>query len=225
MLTRWARACEPIEGTGTLCISPDRHARRVRTLFCELGPLVVLLPEGTLYVSATPDDVEEIITTSIEGDGIVERLTYKAPETKKRISRELDIPFYANQHRIVFGKSGKIDPNSIDDYIAVGGYASLAKAITTMQPEEIIDGIEKSGLRGRGGGGFPTGRKWRACREAEGYPKYVLCNGDEGDPGAFMDRSIMEGNPHSVLEGMAIGAYAIGSNHGYIYVRHEYPLL
>ena len=192
--------------------------------FCERGPLVVLLPGGTLYVSVTPDDVEEIVTASIEGDSIVERLTYQMPGTKKRVSRELDIPFYANQQRLVLAKSGKIDPTSIDDYIVVGGYASLAEAITAMEPDEIIRWMEKSGLRGRGGGGFPTGHKWRACREAAGYPKYVLCNGDEGDPGAFMDRSIMEGNPHSVLEGMAIGAYAIGSDRGYIYVRHEYPL-
>jgi len=192
--------------------------------FCERGPLVVLLPAGTLYVSVTPDDVEEIVTASIEGDSIVERLTYQMPGMKKRISRESDIPFYANQQRIVLAKSGKIDPTSIDDYIAVGGYASLVKVITTMEPDEIIDRVEKSGLRGRGGAGFPTGRKWRACRQAKGYPKYVLCNGDEGDPGAFMDRSIMEGNPHSVLEGMAIGAYAIGADQGYIYVRYEYPL-
>jgi NADH-quinone oxidoreductase subunit F len=192
--------------------------------FCERGPLVVLLPAGTLYVSVTPDDVEEIVTASIEGDSIVERLTYQMQGMKKRISRESDIPFYANQQRIVLAKSGKIDPTSIDDYIAVGGYASLAKTITMMEPDEIIDRVEKSGLRGRGGAGFPTGRKWRACRQAKGYPKYVLCNGDEGDPGAFMDRSIMEGNPHSVLEGMTIGAYAIGSNQGYIYVRYEYPL-
>lgn len=192
--------------------------------FCAKGPLVVLLPQGTLYVSVTPDDVNEIITTSIENDGIVERLLYRDPESKKKVPIESDVPFYANQQRIVFGKSGKVDPTNIDDYIAVGGYASLAKALTQMEPEEIIDSVEKSGLRGRGGGGFLTARKWRACRQAKGYPKYVLCNGDEGDPGAFMDRSIMEGNPHSVLEGMAIGACAIGADRGYIYVRLEYPL-
>ncbi|MHC4113712.1 MAG: NADH-ubiquinone oxidoreductase-F iron-sulfur binding region domain-containing protein [Planctomycetota bacterium] len=192
--------------------------------FCEKGPLVVLLPQGTLYVSVTPDDVEEIVTTSVKNAEIVERLTYKIPGTKERIPRESDIPFYANQQRIVFGKSGKIDPANIDDYIAAGGYTALAKVLTSMKPEEIIDSIEKAGLRGRGGGGFVTARKWQACRQAEGSPKYVLCNGDEGDPGAFMDRSIMEGNPHAVLEGMTIGAYAIGSNHGYIYVRLEYPL-
>jgi len=192
--------------------------------FCEQGPLVVLLPAGTLYVKVKPDDVEEIVTASIEGDGVVERLTYRDPATKKRVARERDVPFYANQQRIVFGHNGRIDPTNIDDYIAAGGYASLTKALTTMQPDEIIDAVERSGLRGRGGGGFLTGRKWRSCRQAEGYPKYVLCNGDEGDPGAFMDRSIMEGNPHSVLEGMAIGAYAIGSDRGFIYVRLEYPL-
>ena len=192
--------------------------------FCEQGPLVVLQPAGTLYVKVTPDDVKDIVATSIEGDGVVERLTYRDPATKKRITRERDIPFYANQQRIIFAKSGRIDPTNIDDYIAAGGYASLNKVLTSMAPEEIIDCIEQSGLRGRGGGGFATGRKWRSCRKAEGYPKYVLCNGDEGDPGAFMDRSIMEGNPHSILEGMVIGAYAIGSNHGYIYVRLEYPL-
>jgi NADH-quinone oxidoreductase subunit F len=192
--------------------------------FCEQGPLVVLSPQKTLYVRVAPDNAEEIVATSIESDGIVEKLTYKIPGTKERISCESDIPFYANQQRIVFANSGKVDPSNIDDYIAVGGYTSLAKALTQMTPERIIEAIEKSGLRGRGGGGFSTGRKWRACSEAHGDIKYVLCNGDEGDPGAFMDRSIMEGNPHSVLEGMLIGAYAIGAEHGYIYVRLEYPL-
>lgn len=192
--------------------------------FCEKGPLVVILPRRIFYVSVTPDDVNEIISTSIENDGIIERLLYTDPQTKRKVLIESDVPFYANQQRIVFDKSGKIDPTNIDDYIAVGGYASLVKAITQMKPEEIIDTIENSGLRGRGGGGFPTGRKWRFCRQAKGYPKYVLCNGDEGDPGAFMDRSVMEGNPHAILEGMAIGAYAIGSDRGYIYVRFEYPL-
>ncbi len=191
--------------------------------FCEQGPLVVM-PNSVLYVKVKPDDVEEIVTTSIESDGVVEKLTYRDPATKKRVAMEHDVPFYANQQRIVFGNSGKVDPTNIDDYIAVGGYSSLAKALASMQPDEIIDTIENADLRGRGGGGFAAARKWRACRKAQGYPKYVLCNGDEGDPGAFMDRSIMEGNPHSVLEGMAIGAYAIGSEQGYIYVRLEYPL-
>ncbi|HDY64656.1 MAG TPA: 4Fe-4S dicluster domain-containing protein [Phycisphaerae bacterium] len=192
--------------------------------FCEQGPLVVLKPSGVLYVKVTPEDIEEIVTTSIEGDGVIEKLTYRDPVTKKRVNREQDLPFYANQQRIVFAKSGRVDPTNINDYIAADGYASLGKVLQSMSPDEVIDCIKRSGLRGRGGGGFATGRKWRACRKAEGHPKYVLCNGDEGDPGAFMDRSIMEGNPHSVLEGMAIGAYAIGSDRGYIYVRLEYPL-
>ena len=208
--------------------SPGGEELEVRTTgchgFCEQGPLVVLLPAGTLYVKVAPEDVQEIVATSLEADGVVDRLTCRDPATKKRIRREHDLPFYANQGRIVFANSGRLDPTNIDDYIAVGGYASLAKVLTSMQPEQVIDCIDRSGLRGRGGGGFAAGRKWRSCREAEGYPKYVLCNGDEGDPGAFMDRSIMEGNPHSVLEGMAIGAYAIGSDRGYIYVRLEYPL-
>ncbi len=191
--------------------------------FCEQGPLVVM-PNGVLYVKVTPDDADEIITESIKGDSIIERLTYRDPSTKNRIARESDLPFYANQRRMVLAGNGAVDPTSIDDYIAAGGYDSMAKALTTMEPQEIIDAVEQSGLRGRGGGGFATGRKWRYCRQAEGSPKYVLCNGDEGDPGAFMDRSIMEGNPHAVLEGMVIGAYAIGANYGYIYVRYEYPL-
>jgi NADH-quinone oxidoreductase subunit F len=192
--------------------------------FCEQGPLVVLLPGRTLYVRVKPDDVAKIVETSIESDGVVQRLTYRDPVTKKRIAREAELPFYARQQRVVLRDNGRVDPTSIDDYIAVGGYASLVRVLTEMQPAEVIDAVERAGLRGRGGGGFPAARKWRACRKAEGYPKYVLCNGDEGDPGAFMDRSIMEGNPHSVLEGMVIGAYAIGSDEGYIYVRLEYPL-
>ncbi|KKK61844.1 hypothetical protein LCGC14_3010270, partial [marine sediment metagenome] len=192
--------------------------------FCEQGPLVVLKPSGVLYVKVTPEDIEEIVTTSIEGDGVIEKLTYRDPVTKKRVNREQDLPFYANQQRIVFAKSGRVDPTNINDYIAADGYASLGKVLQSMSPDEVIDCLKRSGLRGRGGGGFATGRKWRACRKAEGHPKYVLCNGDEGDPGAFMDRSIIESDPHSVLEGMAIGAYAIGAEQGYVYIREEYPL-
>ncbi|KKK52310.1 hypothetical protein LCGC14_3106200, partial [marine sediment metagenome] len=132
--------------------------------------------------------------------------------------------FYANQQRIVFRNNGKIDPTDIGDYIAADGYAALAKALTSMTPEQVIEQVTSSGLRGRGGGGFPTGQKWQICRSQPGEQKYVICNGDEGDPGAFMDRSIMEGDPHSVLEGMTIGAYAIGASRGYVYVRAEYPL-
>ncbi|MDP6448413.1 MAG: proton-conducting membrane transporter, partial [Pirellulaceae bacterium] len=133
-------------------------------------------------------------------------------------------PFYRDQMKIALRNCGFIDPHDIEQYLATGGYSALARALTSMSSDEVIDTVEAAGLRGRGGGGFAAARKWRSCRKADGAPKYVLCNGDEGDPGAFMDRSIMEGNPHAVLEGMAIGAYAIGSDRGYIYVRHEYPM-
>ena len=191
--------------------------------FCERGPLVVVAPQGTLYQQVKPKDAEEIVSAALEGR-LVERLLYKDPVTKEKVTREEDVPFYKKQQRVVFRHNGRIDPTSIEDYIAEGGYEALAQALTGMSPEQIIDEVEKSGLRGRGGGGFATARKWRSCRKAQGHPKYVLCNGDEGDPGAFMDRSIMEGNPHAILEGMAIGAYAIGSDRGYIYVRQEYPM-
>ena len=192
--------------------------------FCERGPLVVIHPAGTFYQRVGLDDVEEIVAKTIKQGELIERLLYVDPQTKEKAQTEEQVGFYKHQHRIVFGNNGAIDPKSIRDYLAVGGYAGLAKALSELKPEEVIEQITESGLRGRGGGGFLTGRKWRSCRDATGEPKYVLCNGDKGDPGAFMDRSIMEGNPHSVLEGMAIGAYAIGSNHGYIYVRAEYPL-
>jgi NADH-quinone oxidoreductase subunit F len=190
--------------------------------FCERGPLVVIRPAEVLYVQVKPRDVAEIVEKSIVGDETVERLVY-SDAGGNRIAREKDVPFYKKQERIVFGMNGYIDPFEIDDYIARGGYTALAKALFSMKPEEVIEVVKSSGLRGRGGGGFPTGRKWETCRKAAGARKFTICNADEGDPGAFMDRSILEGNPHSVLEGMIIGAYAIGSNDGYIYVRHEYP--
>jgi NADH-quinone oxidoreductase subunit F len=155
---------------------------------------------------------------------VVERLLYEDPKTEKKAEKADEIPFYNVQQRIVLAGNGMIDPTEITDYIAQGGYSALAKVLSSMTPEEVLSQVETAGLRGRGGGGFATARKWRSCREAKGLPKYVVCNGDEGDPGAFMDRSIMEGNPHSVIEGMLIGAYAIGSQQGYIYVRNEYPL-
>ncbi|MDD4860187.1 MAG: NADH-ubiquinone oxidoreductase-F iron-sulfur binding region domain-containing protein, partial [Dehalococcoidales bacterium] len=156
---------------------------------------------------------------------LVERLLYTGPETKKKVTYEHEVPFYKHQMRLVFGNNGAIDPTSIEDYMAVGGYSALAKILSgKIAPEQIISDVKKSGLRGRGGAGFPTGQKWETTRKAHGDTKYVICNSDEGDPGAYMDRSIMEGNPHSVLEGMLIGAYAIGSNQGFIYIRNEYPL-
>jgi len=191
---------------------------------CERGPVVVVFPQKIFYQRVKPEDAAEMVSETIGKGKPLERLLYDDPDTGERITYVDDIPFYKHQKKHVLRIHGQVDPTNIEDYIEEGGYAMMAKALTTMQPEEIIDIIEKSGLRGRGGGGFTTGRKWRYCRQAHGYPKYVICNADEGDPGAFMDRSILEGNPHSVIEGMVIGAYAIGSNHGFIYVRLEYPL-
>ncbi|HJO93497.1 MAG TPA: NADH-ubiquinone oxidoreductase-F iron-sulfur binding region domain-containing protein [Victivallales bacterium] len=192
--------------------------------FCEKGPLVVIRPEDIFYQQVTPEDVPEIIEKTIIKGEIIDSLLFEIPETKKKIIKEHDVPFYKGQERIVFGYNGYIDPENIDDYIGMGGYTALGKALTKMQPDNVISEIEKSGLRGRGGGGFLTGKKWRSCSNAKHEHKYVICNADEGDPGAFMDRSIVEGNPHSVLEGMIIGAYAIGASEGYVYIRTEYPL-
>jgi NADH:ubiquinone oxidoreductase subunit F (NADH-binding)/(2Fe-2S) ferredoxin len=198
---------------------------------CELGPIVVIDPGEILYHSVEEPDVAEIFRETVLGGRVVERLLYQDPKTEKKVKTPAEIPFYNVQKRIVLKHNGHIDPTSIDDYISVGGYAALAKALGSMDPEAIIDQVEEAGLRGRGGGGFPTARKWRSCRQAESPgvrpsdgTRYLICNGDEGDPGAFMDRSVMEGNPHGVLEGMVIGAYAVGASQGYIYVRNEYPL-
>ncbi|KPK23145.1 MAG: NADH dehydrogenase [Nitrospira bacterium SG8_3] len=192
--------------------------------FCEIGPVLVIEPDNILYQKVKPDDVPEILSETILQGNLIERLLYRDPENGEKISQEADIPFYQNQRKMVSHRAGRIDPEDIDDYIAEGGYTALSKALTTMSPVEIIHTVEASGLRGRGGGGFPAGRKWRSCREAEGIVKYVIANGDEGDPGAFMDRSLMEGDPHSIIEGMIIGGYAIGANEGFIYVRDEYPI-
>lgn len=192
--------------------------------FCEKGPIMVIHPEGTFYSQVKVADVPEIVAETLVNKQLVERLIYKDPVSKQKISREAEVPFYSHQLRLIFGNNGLIDPTNIDDYIAMEGYSASAETLFSMSPEEVIDTIKKSGLRGRGGGGFPTGIKWDSCRKAHGEPKYVMCNADEGDPGAYMDRSLLEGNPHSVLEGMVIGAYAIGSNEGFIYVRNEYPL-
>jgi len=191
---------------------------------CQQGPLVVIEPKGIFYTKVKPKHVEEIIETSIRKDEVVTDLLYTDPKTGQTIERYADIDFYSRQHRIALRNLGKISQYDIRDYIAQGGYQALAKALTTMTPDEVVDEVTKSGLRGRGGAGFSTGRKWATCRKAKEQPHYVICNGDEGDPGAFMDRAIMEGDPHSVLEGMIICAYAIGSKEGYIYVREEYPL-
>jgi NADH-quinone oxidoreductase subunit F len=192
--------------------------------FCERGPIVVVEPGQIFYQQVEEPDVAEIFRETVVGGRVVERLLYEDPNTGTKAEKADEIDFYKVQERIVLGNNGLIDPTKITDYIAEGGYKALAKVLSSMTPDEVISEVKVAGLRGRGGGGFPTARKWRSCREAKGSTKYVICNGDEGDPGAFMDRSIMEGNPHSVIEGMLIGAYAIGSEQGYIYVRNEYPL-
>jgi len=189
--------------------------------FCERGPLVVIYPEEICYVQVQPEDIPEIVSETIVNGKIVDRLLYKLDG--EEFVHDYDIPFYKNQKRIIFEKNRKIDSKSIEDYIALGGYSALAKALQ-MTPEEVLEEVKKSNLRGRGGGGFPTGMKWESTRNAHGHPKYVIVNCDEGDPGTYANRSLMEGNPHSVLEGLIIGAYAIGSNQGYVYVREEYPL-
>ncbi len=192
--------------------------------FCEYGPIVVVQPHNFFYTNVKKEDAPEIVAQSALEGKVIERLLYRNPVTRKRATRAEDIPFYQKQRRIVLSHNGVLDATDIRDYIAAGGYRALGKALRQMTPEAIIAEIENSGLRGRGGAGFPTGKKWAACRQARGDRRYVICNGDEGDPGAFMDRSILEGDPHSVLEGMIIGAFAIGASEGYIYVRNEYPL-
>lgn len=192
--------------------------------FCEHGPLVIVYPEGTFYCQVKAEDVEEIVESHLFKGRIVERLLYHEPLTHESIPNYSKINFYKKQHRLVLENCGAINPEQIEEYIAVGGYEALAKAVTTMSPEDVIEEIKKSGLRGRGGGGFPTGMKWQFAKASVSDKKYVICNADEGDPGAFMDRSVLEGDPHKILEGMAVCGYAIGADEGYIYVRAEYPL-
>ena len=194
--------------------------------FCEYGPLITVYPERISYQKIKLSDVHEIVTQTLVEGKIIDRLIYTDPQTGAHVHHEPDLPFYQKQKRLVLDLNGRIDPTKIEDYIALGGYSSLVKAITTMQPEQIIVEIKASGLRGRGGAGFSTGLKWELCRNnvlqvGEGY---IICNADEGDPGAFMDRSVVEGNPHSVIEGMIIGAYAMGVHQGFVYIRAEYPL-
>ncbi len=192
--------------------------------FCEQGPIMMIDPGNIFYCHLNPEDTEEIIARTVRNSDVIERLLYTDPVSGEKIRTEAEIPFYRAQDRQVLGRNRYLDPCSIDDYIALGGYQALAKTITGMAPKAVIEEIKASGLRGRGGGGFPTGRKWAECYEAASDEKYVICNADEGDPGAYMDRSVLEGNPHQVLEGMMIGAWAVGAQHGYVYVRNEYPL-
>jgi NADH:ubiquinone oxidoreductase subunit F (NADH-binding)/(2Fe-2S) ferredoxin/Pyruvate/2-oxoacid:ferredoxin oxidoreductase delta subunit len=192
--------------------------------FCEQGPIMVIDPSNIFYCHVAPEDVGEIIARSVQGDEVIDRLLYTDPTTGKKVRTEAEIPFYRAQDRVLLSQNRQLDPCAIEDYFAIGGYSALAKVLAEYTPETVIAEISASGLRGRGGGGFPAGRKWTACRAAAGDEKYVICNADEGDPGAFMDCGVLEGNPHAVLEGMSIGAWAIGAEQGYVYVRKEYPL-
>lgn len=192
--------------------------------FCSMGPVLLIEPEGTFYIGVQAADVPELVEETLVKGRVVERLTYREPTTRKRIPRYQDIPFHSKQQRIVLRHCGLINPTSIEEYIAVGGYQALGKALTEMTPEQVIEEIKRSGLRGRGGAGFPTGRKWEAARKAHGDIKYVVVNGDEGDPNCFMDRALMEADPHSILEGAIIAAYAIGAHQGFFYIPYEHTL-
>jgi NADH:ubiquinone oxidoreductase subunit F (NADH-binding)/(2Fe-2S) ferredoxin/ferredoxin len=192
--------------------------------FCEQGPIAIIEPEGIFYTHLTIDDVRDIVEDHLINGKPVERLFYREPATGKQIPLYKDINFYRKQQRIILRNCGHINPERIEDYIARDGYSGLKKAILEMTPLQVIEEVKKSGLRGRGGAGFPTGMKWEFCYKEQNDIKYMICNADEGDPGAFMDRSIMEADPHTVIEGMTIAAYAIGASEGYIYIRAEYPL-
>ena len=192
--------------------------------FCERGPVVVIYPEEICYLQVKPEDVAEIVEQTIRQKKVVERLLYEDPATGEKAVHEYDIPFYKNQQRTVLCSNIKLDSKSIDDYIAIGGYTALTKALFKMSDVEVLEEVKKSNLRGRGGAGFPAGKKWEGSRNAPEPIKYVIVNADEGDPGAFMDRALLEGNPHSILEGLIIGGYAVRSQEGYVYVRQEYPL-
>src|SRR5581483_10070944 len=195
--------------------------------FCEKGPVMIIWPDKIFYNGATQSDANEIVNSALADHGHkkpVEKLLYKDPNTGERVLHEDDVPFYARQKRVLFGNNGKLDPKDIRDYIKVGGYTALAKVLSEFTREQVVEDVKRSGLRGRGGAGFPTGVKWEALRKSTTRPRYIICNADEGDPGAFMDRSLLEGNPHSVLEGIIIGGYALEAAEAFVYVRAEYPL-
>jgi NADH:ubiquinone oxidoreductase subunit F (NADH-binding)/(2Fe-2S) ferredoxin/NAD-dependent dihydropyrimidine dehydrogenase PreA subunit len=210
-------ADQGLEGQVRLCVT-GCHG------FCEQGPVMVIEPGNILYCRVTPEDVWEIVSQTVANGLVVEHLLYTEPVTGHKLRTEAEIPFYRAQERRILSQNRMVDPRSIEDYIAAGGYAALASVLTGVTPQAVIEEITASGLRGRGGGGFPTGRKWTESRKAPGDEKYVICNADEGDPGAYMDRCVLEGNPHLVIEGMLIGAWAVGASKGYVYVRNEYPL-
>ena len=191
---------------------------------CEKGPLMVIQPQGIFYCEVQAKDVPEILRETVQNGKVVESLLYTDADSGEKVIQEDEVPFYKRQTRLLLSWNGQIDPTNIDDYIALGGYRALTKVLGNLSPEQVIDEVDHARLRGRGGAGFPTARKWRLCRQQPDETKYVICNADEVDPGAFMDRSILESNPHLVLEGMIIGAYAIGARQGFVYVRAEYPL-
>ncbi|NVM25798.1 MAG: NAD(P)H-dependent oxidoreductase subunit E, partial [Desulfobacterales bacterium] len=191
---------------------------------CAKAPVMSIDPLGVQYQEVNPEDAAEIVALTLKQNRLLDHLAYRDAQTGNPIYYRSQIPFYKKQVRRVLANCGRIDPTKIEHYIAAGGYQAIIKALTRMTPEQVIDEATRAKLRGRGGAGFPTGMKWRFTRQAEGGPKYIVCNADEGDPGAFMDRAVLEGDPHAVLEGMLIGAYAIGAEYGYIYVREEYPI-
>jgi len=192
--------------------------------FCAKAPVIAIEPLGVQYQEVDPEDAAEIVDLTIKKNQMIERLAYREPKTQKPIFYRNQIPFYMKQERRVLANCGRIDPTKIEHYIAAGGYKALVKALSNMTPEAVIEEVKTAKIRGRGGAGFPTGVKWGFARQSPSRPKYVICNADEGDPGAFMDRAILEGDPHAIVEGMLIGAYAMGSEYGYIYVREEYPI-
>jgi len=191
---------------------------------CELGPVILVYPDGSFYVRVTPEDAPEIVAEHFLKGRPVSRLLWETPQARRIVEEKKQVPFFGKQKKVVLANCGRIDPESLEEAIAAGGYEALGKVLTQMEPTDVIAEISASGLRGRGGAGFLAGKKWEFVAAAKGSPKYVVCNGDEGDPGAFMDRSLLEGDPHAVIEGMAIAAYAVGANHGVVYVRAEYPL-
>ncbi|MGD9237198.1 MAG: NAD(P)H-dependent oxidoreductase subunit E, partial [Desulfobacterales bacterium] len=192
--------------------------------FCAKAPVIAIEPMGVQYQEVASDDAAEIVAQTLRRRQLIDRLAYHEPRSQQPVYYRSQIPFYAKQERRVLANCGRIDPTRIEHYIADGGYQALVKALSKLSPEQVIEEVLTAKLRGRGGAGFPTGLKWKFARQAEGRPKYTVCNADEGDPGAFMDRAILEGDPHAVIEGMLIGAYAMGSEYGYIYVREEYPI-
>jgi NADH-quinone oxidoreductase subunit F len=200
------------------------HIRKTGCLgFCEQGPMVIIFPQKTCYVKVGVEDIPDIVT-GVKENKIIERLLYTDPDTNQKFVTEDDIPFYKNQVRFIIGDNKKIDPGNIEDYLAIGGYSALSMILQQMTPEQVIGEVKKSNIRGRSGNGFAAGRKWEACLKAEAETKYIICNCHEGDPGAFVDRRMMEGNPHSILEGMLIGAFAMKANEGFIFVGDEFPL-